>query len=538
MKTLNRAVVYWLGVFFVCLLGLLLLNSIYPAFSQIAEVSENVEVSISTKDDSLPMYTLKHGNVINLTRKSEGELKKQIDVIKESGFDMITMSYDLIDDNSSKTPRNQWVNGTRIWEGETDSPKFVKDGRDQVIQNVRDYAINNNLQMVMQINGTPYYGETSASLRYHSPTDHGNVSGLDASDQSIFTINRLRRWSGGGNWYPLPMKESARKHLGEKIAEMINAYEANAKNNVPSIWVGQQEVHHTVGFPYTRHSKPFYGDKKSAKEAMNNMQLYAQVWKEVAKNTEAQIGGLQELDKKHTQALKVIYHAGIDLDYFTVQDYQAGTRLGRTAPNQLDEILEKMDNTKLFGDHFSNTQILWHRFNFYKYKDQAKKQKSTARERVNTTAAMIRYLQALKVLTEKCDRVHGYSLDVSTKYFEDSKKPTMLKSVSQWITAISNDGKYNRVRPLNSKQPDLKGFAIASANKAWIVMWNLGTQPRRANVGLNSDNYDNAQCVQMQGRKDNTLKSKIIIKYDNSKNGLEFLVPANGFSLVEVDAAK
>ncbi len=512
------------------LIGLILTFFTSPAFCAIG-------VTVDTQDNtSLPMYTLKHGNVINITRKNKADLKEQIDIIANSGFHMITMSYDLIEDNYNKG--NDWVGNSRIWAGIKDSPSLVNNGVDPVVQELREYADSKGLQVIMQINGAPYYGETSNSLIFNDPSNHNDVTGLDFSDQSFFSIDRSRRWSGGGNWYPLPIYLNGRLHLGEKIGQMIMAYESH--NGAPdnAIWVGQQEPHHTIGFPPGPNGQYTAGDYygvMSKEEKDQNIDLYLDVFGQITNSIwpSVNIGGIQELDGKHDEALSKLYLRGIKVDYFTVQDYQAGTRLSRTPTNELEEILTGMSSSE-YGNHFENTKVLWHRFSFYKYKDDGSL--STPSERVNTTASMIRYLKALKVLVENSHAVHGYSLDFSTNHFQ-TNNPTILKQVSEWLASIGNGGQHNRVRPLVTNNPDLKGFAISRANKAWIIMWNEGTTNRQAKVDLKAgDNFDGSTCKQFKGKADNSINPNINLTYKNEENRLYFWIPPKGFSLVEVDA--
>ena len=359
---------------------------------------------------------------------------------------------------------------------------------DQDVITGRQKVYNAGYQLIYQATGTPYYGVTAAG------TTTQELSGLP--------IATNREWTGNqpSNWYPIPAG-GYRALFGQKLAAWMQQVEAADGTN-KSIWIGNQEPSHTVGFP---------GGNPSPEEITNNINYYITTWKETALAMTIagfQVGGIQ-LNSSNVDEMPYtidrLKSQSVPFDYITVQQYKPE----QENANMLDAIRSSLTS----NGYSTAKRVLFNRYNVADSTFPAQ------------AAGYASFFSAERVLLNNADIVYGYCYEGpvwgSSARFRD---------VIKFLNGLA----VNR-RPV-TVGAGLQCFATSGSAKFTAVVWNPTTSSVAVNALLqNSPAAWDSLTLDVRIGEGSTLTTSTTATWNGTSNRIkDFSLPANSFTLISL----
>lgn len=409
----------------------------------------------------------------------------KIGLAARMGFELVHLHQHMVDPTSKwDEPLDQFYINDNGW--------YAVRVNDGVVE-ARMSAASRGLQVIHQATGTPYYG----------------LAPFGATGTTELWPMLLSRVHGGGsaNWYPLPATLSDREHFGTKLANWMKKVE-EADGAMKSIWIGNQEPSHTVGFPLNADGSR---DSNSNVLKNENITLYIETWKNTAKDMRKagyQVGGIQlngSNAKNMDHAVKTLQEKGCPFDYFTVQQYK-GDRTN-------DEILSSVRAALVKYGYDTNKKLLFNRY-----------QMLTAA--ADSSSSMVNYLKAEKLLLDNADMVYGVC-------FEGAMFTSDI-----WVETyefIHNDMVKTR-RPMSGLPDGVDGFVGADETKFTAVLWNKSGEEKSVWLHLlnNGTNYNSGTLTIRQFR--GTTVSDASADWLRRRNKIaNVLIPNDGYVLLTLE---
>lgn len=383
---------------------------------------------------SEPDVNIKRGYILRdaVNKKNERTIAK-IRESAELGMKMIALPKDL---NQFDTQyRNSGVKnycrayrskGGEYFGGDGQREEFQADGGIHINTEYLEIcktARDAGLQLVIQMTGLPSEGRDDGSVRHLVPTDS------------------KRRFHESARFYALPAPGAYEENAQLQFAYMTALQKELDVDDI--IWCGNQEPSHTAGYP---------GGKKTREGTADNIRDYVKVWNPVARllaGNNMRCGGIQlnQASHEYRHAAETLAELNVPLDFFTIQNYKAekNTRIIRDAIRSLDKY-KTLKGRKIL-------------FNRYDYSDSKHARGRTGR--FATSAGMIEYLKAERVIFDNADRIYGYNLFAGSQGFE------MMNRVVAWLNSLPPSRK-----GMEGVPHGCGGFAFADEEHLYIAIWN------------------------------------------------------------------
>ncbi len=422
--------------------ALLLASLSHPALAVPANLTINATGTLS------PNFTIKRGDVMKgpvfTATKQEA-----VTWLGSNGFKLLNLFVNL--NETSMAEAIYLENGVLKHRPHTDFNDW------------RRHAVDSGLTVIAQVGGTPS----------EIPTDPAYTNDPAHSD-----------------FQPIPTPANFQTY-----ADVVGPWMAAANTNTPSIWIGQQETSHTIGF--------VNGTQTDAKLA-TNVSRYADLWSRVHKKAAGTRGAMQLNAENRGKglyqlALDELVSRNASPTYYTVQNYQ-----GENTTEIVSELRGIVGTRKVI-------------FNRYGYN------KADNATNTDTAAGMIRFLKAELQIANNADLIYGYALKESGF----SSNPEWLGAVGQFLNSMPTSR-----RPITWNSSGLGGFATASTTEMKFVVWNTTGSSREITLEIqNAPAGWNAASARKAG-------ASIIatsVTWNNPTNKLTGLTLANGeFALVRI----
>lgn len=383
---------------------------------------------------SEPEVDIKRGYILRdaVSRRDEKTIAK----IKQSarlGMKMIALPKDLnqFDTQYRKSGVKNYCRayrskGEEYFGGDGQREEFRANGSIHINTDyleICETARDAGLQLVIQMTGLPSEGRDDGSVVHLVPADS------------------KRRFHHSARFYALPAPEAYEENAQLQFTYIKTLQEELKVDDI--IWCGNQEPSHTAGYP---------GGKQTREGNMENIRDYVKVWSPVARllaKNKMLCGGVQlnQASHEYKHAAGALAELNVPLDFFTIQNYKAekNTRVIADAVRELDR------HKTLRGK-----KIL---FNRYDYSDSKHARGRTGR--FATSAGIIQYLKAERVIFDNADRIYGYNLFAGSQGFD------MMGHVVAWLNSLPPARK--RIEGV----PDgCGGFAFADKEHFYLALWN------------------------------------------------------------------
>lgn len=307
---------------------------------------------------------------------------------------------------------------------------------------IRVYANKLNIEMISQVGGTPEYAGYRINDEYKS-------NGEDyAPLPDVRMINNE-------NESPMTMFQNV---FSEWAINADKAVSQLVDKDYHSIWIGTQEVAHTLGYPKI-------GSFNNAQKLYNIMR-YIKYWEPIEKklhNSGAKVGGIQLNSSNSNMYLQVVdsmYKYNLKLDYLTFQFYQWGVEKD---VKLAFEALDRYNN--LFG---TNIKIIVDRGNYQK--------------KVQDSLSIFNFFQGEKSLMDNANKVYAYTLDCAVNMSDINNSPDEWKT-RFWMYKLGN-----KRRTLTNLPTGFDGFITSVDDNLFGVIWNNSNNSDTKSIKLQLHN--------------------------------------------------
>ncbi|MGN0189570.1 MAG: hypothetical protein ACI395_08660 [Candidatus Cryptobacteroides sp.] len=362
-----------------------------------------------------------------------------------------------------------------------DSKKF---GTSQVEEftSIRKFAENLGFEMISQIGGTAEYAgfETDKRYTWNSP-----------------------------DFAPLPSPEYMSEFQRCFTEFAINADKAVGED-FHSIWIGTQEITHTIGYP---------GGVQTQQAKEDAIDRYIDYWKPVSdalRDAGARTGGLQlnsdnALYGLYEYAARKMVEKELQVDFLTYQFYQWGVTAG------MEKALEALE---IYRKTYPETKIIIDRGGFDKLIETD----------MTESEALIRFfLKGEKACLDNADKIYAYTLDRATNGFDS------VKDNLEWKTKFWMNGVHGKRLQMSNLPEGIDGFITESETGIRGVLWNSGNSPVRTGILLKNFNCPKTRLEISLGSGDKM--SDVIVEWSPSKGRIgEFTL--NPFEFVLIGTEK
>lgn len=300
---------------------------------------------------------------------------------------------------------------------------------------IRIYAKNVGFEMISQVGGTP------------------TNSGYEIDPNYICSCE---------DFAPLPSPGTSMKEYQRNFSEWaINADKA-VDLNFHSIWIGTQEITHTIGF---------VDDNSTDAAKKLNIRRFVDYWKPISdslRNAGAKTGGLQmnsSTENLYQYAVDYMKQQDLHLDFLTHQFYQWGDT------TDLSQAVLALNS---YNQTYPGTKIIV---------DRGGADKLIPADLVGKSGEVIYHLVAEEGMMNFADKIYAYTLDRSINGI-DNVKNTLLWLTKTWINTLPN-----KRRPISGFPAGVDGFVTSDGNNLKIAIWNRGATTRTVNIKINGSNY-------------------------------------------------
>ncbi len=286
---------------------------------------------------------------------------------------------------------------------------------------IRKYTADLGFEVISQIGGTAEYAGFQTDSRY--------------------------TWNSP-DFAPLPSPEYMSEFQRCFTEFAIEADQAVAPD-FHSIWIGTQEITHTIGYPGGVQTQ------QSKEEAIDRFIDYWKPISDALRATGARTGGLQlnsdnALYGLYEYAARKMIEKELHVDFLTYQFYQWGT------PSGMEKAVEALE---IYRKKYPETQIIIDRGGFEKLIEAD----------MTESEAFIRFfLTGEKACLDNADKIYAYTLDRAINGFDK------VKGNLEWQSRFWLNGLGNKRRPISDLPSGTDGFFTDKDGNVHGVLWNTG----------------------------------------------------------------
>lgn len=308
--------------------------------------------------------------------------------------------------------------------------------------NIRKYAADLGFELISQVGGTPQNSNYEFDSTYYKQP-------WGETDNTDFA--------------PIPKEGKSMQEFQRNFSEWaINADKAVGEN-FHSIWIGTQEIVHTIGFP---------GGIKYDTDANKklNIRRFTNYWKPISDSLRAagaKTGGLQLNSSNanlYNYAVDYMIQQDLHLDYLTYQFYQWGDTADLVAAVKANQrYSQKYPGTKIIIDRGGHGKLV--------------------PDGATAAQAVIYFLVGELGAMNYADWIYAYTPDRQINGM-DKDKNTLLWLTKAWINTTGN-----KRCSLKGLPAGVDGFAVHNGKKISIALWNRNANTRTFNIRLNNTNF-------------------------------------------------
>ena len=307
--------------------------------------------------------------------------------------------------------------------------------------NIRKYAHNLGFELISQVGGTP----RNSNYEFDS------------------TYYKVLPWGPWTDFAPLPALGESMTQYQKNFSEWaINADKA-VGDDFHSIWIGTQEIAHTLGFQG--------GNKNATLDNKKlNVRRWIEYWKPISDNLRAagaKTGGIQ-LNSSNTNiynyAVDYMIQKQLHMDYITYQFYQWG---------DTSDLLAAVEATKRYAKVYPGTKLIVDRGHHDKIVPDGFSGGADA-------LGVIYFLVGELGLMNHANWVYAYTPDRQVNGME-SDANNLLWKTKEWINTIGK-----KRCSLNGLPAGVDGFAVHNGNKVSIALWNRGSSTQNFDLKINN----------------------------------------------------
>lgn len=301
--------------------------------------------------------------------------------------------------------------------------------------NIRKYAASKGLELISQVGGTP-----------------GN-SGYEF-DSSFYKVLPWGPWT---DFAPIPKEGTSMQEFQRNFAEWaINADKA-VDEDFHSIWIGTQEIAHTIGFPG--------GNANStAANKRLNIRRFTDYWKPISDNLRkagARTGALQlnsSNDNDYIYAVDYMIQQKLHVDFLTYQFYQFGDTIPLTnAVKALDRYNKVYPGTKIIVDRGASGKIMPDGVTY------------------DSSQGTIYYLVGELCAMNNADKMYAITLDAAENTMAKEQNNLYWQTL-KWLNTMGP------IRcGLSGLPTGFDGFATRTDKKLNVVIWNRSSATKQLN---------------------------------------------------------
>jgi hypothetical protein len=349
---------------------------------------------------------------------------------------------------------------------------------------IRKYANALNFEMISQVGGTPTNSGYDLALNYSCTCE---------------------------DYAPIPAVGTSMTEFQRNFSEWaINADKAVAPN-FHSIWIGTQEITHTIGFL----------DAINDDAKRTNIVRFIDYWKPIAANLRtagAKVGGIQMNSSTaylYQYAVDYMKTKNVKMDYLTYQFYQWGdTNDLRKAVNALDSYNEKYPGTKIIIDRGWSGKFLVPNIS----------------DKILESYNML--VGELGIMNY-ADKIYAYTLDRSINGFNNKTISSPLWQTKAWL----NDLAKNRIT-ITSLPDGVAGFATKDTDKVTMAFWNSKSTKYDLSFKLNGADFPANALISIKKASDSTI-TDITSNWDETTQRISGITLSNSeFILVTITKPK
>lgn len=306
---------------------------------------------------------------------------------------------------------------------------------------IKKYANELGYELICMLDGTPSWViEVERDYHWGNPDFEDDPEKIDEGDSA-----------------PLPDEGKPMEQYQKLFIEFAKESDEAVAPDFHSIWIGTQEIAHTIGFA---------GGVKNITTQQEAIRRYIDFWKPIAEGIKAnggKVGGIQLNSDNanndfYNYAVNYMKQQNLVLDYLTFQFYQWGNEFPmKKAAEAVRKYQSEMNlpNTKLIVDRGSQGKIT----------DETK----------TASGKFITFLQGEKYCMNEADVVYAYTLDLGIGDFVNYKQYNNLTWQSKyWLMNCGDPKSPNKRRELENLPEGLDGFMTTKGNDLYGVIWNSG----------------------------------------------------------------
>ncbi len=305
--------------------------------------------------------------------------------------------------------------------------------------NIKRYAHSLGIELICMIDGTP-----SWVIEIERDTFHwGNPAFSEKVEDAI------------ADHAPLPKKGKPMEDFQRLFVEFARESDAAVAPDYHSIWIGTQEIAHTIGW------RDGVVNENTKKEAIRR---YIDFWVPIADSLRMygkKVGGIQLNSSNadiYNYAVDYMIEKNLKLDYLTYQFYQ----WGKEKPMQ-----KAAQSVRRYRDRMNmpNTQLIIDRGSHGKL----------TRDLEDGSKKLITFLKGEKFCMDQADVVYAYTLDAEVGKFTKNQKYNNLEwKTKYWLMNCGDPKSPNKRRSMIGLSNGLDGFVTTKENDLYGVIWNTG----------------------------------------------------------------
>jgi len=358
---------------------------------------------------------------------------------------------------------------------------------------IRKYAQSVGLEMISQVGGTPQ----NSGYRF-------DTTFRKRPDPNFYEPDV--------DFAPLPAEGESMQAFQHNFAQWaINADKAVGEN-YHSIWIGTQEIAHTIGF------RDGVLNTATKKESIRR---YVDYWKPISdtlRSAGARTGGIQLNSSNadlYNYAVDYMIEKNMQLDFLTFQFYQWGDTAA---------LMKAVDATKRYRAVFPETKLIIDRGGNEKILPDGVSS--------NTSRGVLYYLVGELAVMNNAEYVYAYTLDRRVETTDSLNHATR-----SWIYRAGS------TRLGLSGMPDnVNGFALKTDKKLSVLLWNrTGSSSQQLNLKMANTSFPKGAVLSAKrvsgsnvkkasvlwNEKTNTIENVHLNPYDYVMIELEFAEAKN-----------
>lgn len=253
-----------------------------------------------------------------------------------------------------------------------------------------------------------------------------------------------------------------------------------------SIWIGTQEITHTIGYP---------GGVQTQEAKEEAIDRFIDYWKPISDALRAEgarTGGLQlnsdnALFGLYEYAARKMVEKGLHVDFLTYQFYQWGS------PQSIgmERAVEALD---IYRKEYPDTKIIIDRGGF---------EKLTEPEMSESEVFIRFFLAGEKACLDNADKIYAYTLDRATNGFDK------VKGGLEWQSRFWINGLGDKRRPISNLPEGIDGFFTDKGGNVRGVLWNSGSKEADFDIHLKNFSVQKAKLKIRKG-SGSTLSDEIV----------------------------